>query len=105
MVHGQNTLRRDNQGRNIFEKLKIGKIKLKHQQMYMVLNPFTGGFVLHVKQYVIIAMTWDIINQSAIKGPKHYIMYRTVNVRKSMWISWISYNQTWVEFFPRLHRM
>ena len=36
----------------------------------MVLSPFTGGFVLHVKQCVIIAMTWDIINQSAIKRTK-----------------------------------
>ena len=92
------------------EKHKIRQIKRKYQTTSVncvVLSLVTGVFVLHVKQHVIIAMPWDIINQSAAKGPKKYIMYKTVHLHKAMYqssviplISLDILQKTWVEFLP-----
>ena len=111
---GQSTFGRVNQARNTFRKTQVRQIKWKYQTTSVngvVLSPMTRGFILHVKQHPIIAMPWDIINQSAAKGPKKYIMYRTVHLHQVMYqsslillISLDILQKTWVEFLPRPHR-
>ena len=107
---GQSTFGRGNQARNTFRKTQnqTNKMEIPNNQCkWCGFEPHDRRVCLHVKQHVIIAMPWDIINKSATKGPKNYTMYRTIHLHKAMYqnsvmllISLDILQKRWVEFLP-----